>query len=442
MKTWIWRVAHIVAVLAAMAAPAAAQSGALKVTSFPSGALVTVDGVSTGKVTPMNVSLPVGDHTVTVSLAGTGWNADTRTVTVVSGNNDLSVTLLPALTTGPPGPAGPAGPTGPAGPAGAMGPAGPTGPAGPAGPVGPQGPQGAKGDQGDPGATGATGATGPQGPAGPPGPAAGVPPPAPPAPYTGTFVLEINGLARFPLSAFGGCFDRVLGQEYEDCYFATRVIDDSLTAWLRDTVRGVNPLRNLTVFQLDLAGTILSQTDIEDGFLRDFSVSAFDAGSNALGVLSFVVVPDVVRTQAGGGSLSGGGLQKAFVANRFQIRLSQVDGNGFAGVSGLRMLVAKDPAAPTGGARRTFVPGAIQFGEVVFEAVPGLTASDLDTWVTAVALGTETTRDGSIGILNATLSQEVAVIELTGVLPTSFPAFPMSGNRRRLTAQITRFSIQ
>ena len=84
MKTWIWRVAHIVAVLAAMAAPAAAQSGALKVTSFPSGALVTVDGVSTGKVTPMNVSLPVGDHTVTGSLAGTGWNADRRTVTGLS----------------------------------------------------------------------------------------------------------------------------------------------------------------------------------------------------------------------------------------------------------------------------------------------------------------------------------------------------------------------
>jgi len=460
MKTWICRVALVVAVLAVVAAPAAAQSGALKVTSFPSGAHVTVDGVSTGKVTPMNVSLAVGDHTVTVSLPGTGWSPDTRTVSVVSGNNDLSVTLLPVLTagpqgppgpagamgpdgpTGPAGPIGPAGPTGPAGPPGADGAMGPAGPAGPAGPVGPQGPQGAKGDQGDPGATGATGATGPQGPAGPPGPAAGAPPPPPPAPYTGTFFLEINGLGHFPLSAFGGCFDKVLGQEYEDCYFATSTLNDSLTAWLRDTVRGVNPIRNLRVFQVNLAGTILSQTDIDDGFIRDFSVSALDADSATLGVLSFVVVPETVRTQAGSGMLGSGALQKLLRADRFEVRLDNVDGRDFAGVAGLRMLVEKLPAAPTGGLRRTFAPGAIRFGEVVFEVIDGITASDLDTWVTGIGRGTETSRDGAIGILNPTLSQEIAVIELTEVLPTSFPPFPLSGNRRRLTAQITRFTIQ
>lgn len=80
-----------------------AQSGALKVTSFPSGATVSIDGVPTGKVTPMSVSLPVGDHAVTVSIPSSGWNPDTRVVTIVAGNNDLSVTLLPLLTTGPQG---------------------------------------------------------------------------------------------------------------------------------------------------------------------------------------------------------------------------------------------------------------------------------------------------------------------------------------------------
>src|SRR5688572_25026570 len=88
---------------------AAAGSGSLKVTSFPSGAEVWVDGVDTGKVTPMSVSLTEGDYLITVRLPGTGWNPDTRTVTIVAGNNDLSVTLLPTITAGPPGPAGPGG---------------------------------------------------------------------------------------------------------------------------------------------------------------------------------------------------------------------------------------------------------------------------------------------------------------------------------------------
>src|SRR5712692_7989639 len=127
------------------------SNGALKVTSFPSGANVSVDGMDTGKLTPMSISVSVGMHTVVVSIPNSGWNPDTRTVVVVSGNNDLSVTLLPNLATGP---IGPPGPKGDPGPQGGTGPAGPAGPAGDAGPTG---------------ATGATGATGPAGPQGPPG---------------------------------------------------------------------------------------------------------------------------------------------------------------------------------------------------------------------------------------------------------------------------------
>jgi len=51
----------------------------------------------------MNVAVSEGDHSVTVQIPGTGWNPDTRVVTIVSGNNDLSVTLLPTPTPGPPG---------------------------------------------------------------------------------------------------------------------------------------------------------------------------------------------------------------------------------------------------------------------------------------------------------------------------------------------------
>jgi hypothetical protein len=97
-------------------------NGALKVTSFPSGAQVTVDGVTTGKTTPMSISLSIGEHLVTVSIPNSGWNPDTRPVTIVSGNNDLSVTLLPVLTVGPQGPAGPQGPQGVQGEKGDPGP--------------------------------------------------------------------------------------------------------------------------------------------------------------------------------------------------------------------------------------------------------------------------------------------------------------------------------
>ena len=167
--------------LAATVSSAAAQNGALKVTSFPSGAAVSVDGVDTGRLTPMSVNLPVGNHTVVVSLPGPGWRADSRPIDIVSGNNDLSVTLLPMLTVGPQGPKGDKGETGAQGPQGIQGPQGSKGETGAQGPqglkgdtgdigsTGPQGPAGLKGDKGDTGSIGPQGTVGPQGPSAPMG---------------------------------------------------------------------------------------------------------------------------------------------------------------------------------------------------------------------------------------------------------------------------------
>ncbi|MBM3772304.1 MAG: PEGA domain-containing protein [Acidimicrobiia bacterium] len=62
-----------VLMLALTRMPSAQQSaGVLKVTSFPSSAQVFVDGVATGKVTPMSIALSLGEHTVTVQIAGGG----------------------------------------------------------------------------------------------------------------------------------------------------------------------------------------------------------------------------------------------------------------------------------------------------------------------------------------------------------------------------------
>jgi hypothetical protein len=69
-------------VFLAASATIEAASGTLKVTSFPSGAQVWVDGARTGKVAPMSISLAEGEHVVTVQIPTSGWNPDTRTVTI------------------------------------------------------------------------------------------------------------------------------------------------------------------------------------------------------------------------------------------------------------------------------------------------------------------------------------------------------------------------
>src|SRR5260370_12896180 len=147
----------------------------LKVTSFPSGAHVSVDGVDTCKVTPMSTEVRVGNHKVRVYVPGSGWNSETVPVQVHPSGNQLDVVLLPKDTVGPAGPQGPQGPAGlpglpglpgKQGPAGAQGPAGPTGATGVAGAQGPAGPTGATGGQGFSGPAGPTGPAGPQGPAG------------------------------------------------------------------------------------------------------------------------------------------------------------------------------------------------------------------------------------------------------------------------------------
>jgi len=149
-------------------ATAFAANGSLKVTSYPTGAEVFVDGGTTGKFTPMSVSLVEGDHEIVVQVPGGTWEPDIRTVTISPGNNDLSITLIPTATEGPPGPIGPAGPAGPIGPSGTDGANGADGAPG-IGLPGLQGVQGPPGSQGQTGASGPQGSTGPKGDPGPMG---------------------------------------------------------------------------------------------------------------------------------------------------------------------------------------------------------------------------------------------------------------------------------
>ena len=113
-----------------------AQEAHLDVTSYPSDAHVSVDGMEMRKLTPLRVDLRLGTHEVKVYIPNSTWSPDTRTVNIVRGDNDLEVTLHSGNGGGGTGPQGSAGPVGPRGPAGPPGPAGATGAAGPGGGAG------------------------------------------------------------------------------------------------------------------------------------------------------------------------------------------------------------------------------------------------------------------------------------------------------------------
>ena len=290
--------------------------------------------------------------------------------------------------------AGPRGPEGPQGLVGPTGPPGPTGPKGDRGDVGPKGDTGAAGATGSTGATGATGPAGPAGPAGPPGSGGVAPVPVPPTPYVGEFVVEFDN-AAFQLSAFGGCFDKVIALEYEDCYFATRFPAAKLFDWLNETTASPTR-RTLTVYQLNFNHQVISALEIHDGFLSEFSVSDLVGSGSGAVTFTFVVVPDRLRTTAGGGTLSLP-QPKQLDQGNFRVSLNDVDGSGISAVRGLRMLAPKvlDPTGAVG--RRRFVPGTPQFADInVSVGIGGAsdTQADFDTWIDDLERGSATAKDG------------------------------------------------
>lgn len=80
--------------------PPVTETGSIFVNSSPVGAQISVDGTSTGKVTPDSVTdLSTGDHTVSLSL--TGYRDTTITVTVHANlqTTPPTVTLVTTLST-------------------------------------------------------------------------------------------------------------------------------------------------------------------------------------------------------------------------------------------------------------------------------------------------------------------------------------------------------
>lgn len=407
---------HTVLSVALLLVPAiaAAQSGSLKITSFPTGAAVVIDGVNTGKVTPMSVSLPIGDHVVVVSIPDTGWRPDTRTVTVAAGNNDLSVTLLPLLTVGPKGDKGDPGPQGPAGP------------------------QGAKGDRGDQGPQGPVGAEGPQGPQGPPGPAY-LPPAPPPLGYSGAYNVTIDGVETVPLTFFAGCYDALIGVEYEDCYFETASIPARLVMWLNEAVVNPNARHDLVVTPVPGGKEDPKGMDLRIGqaFLREFAFGDFSSNPGGPGRLRFVVVPESLQM---GDTPIPRPTDSRFYQHAFRMRVDGMTvGMGVGAVRGIRMTIDKVLSATSG--RRLFTGGQVRFDPIRIELGPS-SIEFFEDWAGDVATGAAGPKNGTLDLETDVKLEVVATVIFTGLLPVTVEPFPIGGTLRGVTLALGQFRLE
>ena len=322
---------------------------------------------------------------------------------------------------------------------GAVGPMGPKGDKGDTGNVGPQGLPGPAGAKGDPGPTGAQGPAGPQGPPGPQGPAGSAPPPSPPPPYGGEVSFELQiGSEGVPLFSFAGCFDKVLGVEYEDCYFEVEGLSPAVTQWFNDTVSGTKPFRDLAVMQFDLAGAEVVRVAIGQAFLSDFSISDADANSNALGLVRLVAVPATLSTVPNAPSPAG--TLKGFRVADFRLLVTGVDGSRVAAVRGMHMSARKIAATPIG-SRHQFSPGAPQFDDIrLGVATGGTTIPDLGAWVNNVTSGRPDLRDGDLQFVSPT-AQLVATVHFHNLTPVGFSPFPTSLNERLIELAVGSFQF-
>lgn len=294
---------------------------------------------------------------------------------------------------------------------------------------GPSGPQGVKGD------------AGPQGPSGPPGLSIAIPT-TPPPPYQGIFYASINS-QLFPLTAFAGCFDKIIGIEYEDCYFTTGSLQSSkVLAWLGALLQGNNPRSNMTVHQLG-DGTPIARLEIQDAFIREFRIQDFDAVGSANTTISFIVVPRLIQSLPPAPKLTIPSHPAKVLQGNFRVNITNVDGTKVAAIRGLRVSSSKVPAVGSS-VRHEFSPGQPRFDDIRLEASAngGATIADLETWVSdATSSGMTAKRDGEIEILNSALTMVVGRVHLFDLVPRNFPIFADATNLRPITLQVGKFTL-
>lgn len=266
-----------------------------------------------------------------------------------------------------------------------------------------------------------------------------------PPSYKGVFYASING-QLFPLTAFAGCFDKIIGVEYEDCYFSTGALQSSeVLALLDGMVQGNNLFSNITVHQLSETGTPIARLEIGYAFIREFNIMDFDAAGSANTTISFVAVPRLIQSQSPAPILNLPSRPEQILQGNFRVNITNINGTRIAAVRGLRMSSPKIPALVVGETvRHTFFPGSPVFDDIRLDASAsgGATIADLETWVNQVEInGVAAKRDGEIEILNSVLTL-VGRVHLFDLVPRNFPIFGTgAANLRQITLQVGGFTI-
>ncbi|MEP6919032.1 MAG: hypothetical protein ABJC89_25545, partial [Acidobacteriota bacterium] len=264
---------------------------------------------------------------------------------------------------------------------------------------------------------------------GPAGSAGHAPPPVPPPTYAGTFSLEIqNDGVRIPVRSFGGCYDKVLGIEYEDCYISVVFAAPSVTQWLNDTVDGSNPTRDFSIIQYDALSHEVRRTNVTGAFLSGFVVDDPDASVASPAELLMVAVPSSLQTVAGSGAIQPPNtfstVNRLNTAN-FAFSISGVDGSRIARVHGLQMSAAKSPGVAVG-SRHYFLQGPVGFHDLQLEiASGGNTIANMETWLASVASGVNDQRTGTLEWKKPDLVTVLSTIQLFDLSPLAFLPYPL-----------------
>lgn len=267
--------------------------------------------------------------------------------------------------------------------------------------------------------------------------AAGEAPVTPPDPYefrasgssqlTGIFSLQLEHATRtVRVDAFAGCTPPSFGALPGNCYFTIRNLSDTLEDWLQDSVDGgPGGVQDLTVRgPLSVNGTVTPdvQFELDDAFVTSASFDV-DAGSSAVGTVDLVVAANgfhkVSPTDPPPCDCSSG----VFLSGNFSFDVDGTVRSGVADVTGIGFTV---PRLGT----TTYSPGTPAFNAVTVGVSTGTspsvsnTRTYLQNWSDNVAGGAIDRRDGRVNLLNASLSQPTAQVDLANLEPV-FPFTPM-----------------
>jgi hypothetical protein len=250
------------------------------------------------------------------------------------------------------------------------------------------------------------------------------------------------------MSAFAGCFDKVLGVEFEDCYIETANAEQNKPVfdWLADTLAGRDLTHDLAVTEYNSSGNATRTVEIRDGFIKELSISDLDASNGATGRYSLVVVPEDLRVTAGGPAPSSFPSLKLWQRNNFALSVAGTTETGVAKIQDIAVEVPKVDGGVFGG-RKRFQPGTPAVRDLTV-ALAGTSAGALATqarfedWVADVLKGLDARRDGSITVRESG-GATIFTVDLAGLRPiTALDPFADAAGQRSISLAGDRLEIE